>query len=139
LDLLNLFYQQADAAQKTVIDDLFKRVVFHDFTIQNAKSVQLANGEYETTIDLSTFKSVVNQANNLEEKERIDEEIEVALFTKFPAEKPSDRIFLARHQFTQDRSMLKLSSREQPQYVQIDPRRLRIDRTPGDNLFKIEK
>lgn len=139
LDLLNLFYQQADAAQKKVIDDLFKRVVFHDFTIHNAKSVQLANGEYETTIDLSTLKFVVNQANNLEEKERIDEEIEVALFTNFPAEKPSDRTLLTKHLFTQDRSVLKLRSSERPQYIQIDPRRLRIDRTPGDNLFKIEK
>lgn len=138
LDLLNLFYQQANAEQKKVIDDLFKRVVFHDFTVHNAKSVQLANGEYETTVDLSALKYVLNQSTNVEEKERIDEAIEVALFTNFPVKKQSDRILLTTHTLTQDRNTIKLRSRELPKFVQIDPRRLRIDRTPGDNLLSVE-
>jgi ABC-2 type transport system permease protein len=136
LDLLNLFYQQADTAQKKVIDDLFKRIVFHDFTIHSAKSVQLASGEYETTVDLSALKYVLNQQTGEEEKEIISDEIEIALFSNFPVKKDADKISLNKQEFKQERNTIKLRSKIRPLYVQIDPRRLRIDRAPGDNLLK---
>jgi hypothetical protein len=137
LDLLNLFYQQADTAQKKVIDDLFKRIVFHDFTIHNAKSVQLASGEYETTVDLSALKYVLNQQTGEEEREIISDEIEIALFSNFPVKNDADKISLNKQEFKQERNTIKLRSKIRPLYVQIDPRRLRIDRAPSDNLLRI--
>lgn len=137
LDLLNLFYQQADAAQIKIIDDLFKRIVFHDFSIHNAKTVQLANGEFETTVDLSALKYVLNQTTGTEEQETINDDIEIALFTQFPIKKESDQILLNKQALKQARNTIQLRSKIRPQYVQIDPRRLRIDRTPSDNLLKI--
>jgi hypothetical protein len=137
LDLLNLFYQQADATQIKIIDDLFKRIVFHDFTVHNAKTVQLANGEYETTVDLSALKYVLNETTGAEEQETINDDIEIALFTEFPIKKDSDQILLNKQSLKQARDTIQLRSKVRPQYVQIDPRRLRIDRTPSDNLLKI--
>lgn len=137
LDLLNLFYQQADAAQIKIIDDLFKRIVFHDFTVHNAKTAQLANGEFETTVDLSALKYVLNETTGAEEQETINDDIEIALFTEFPIKTGSNQILIKKQSLKQARNTIQLRSKVRPQYVQIDPRRLRIDRTPSDNLLKI--
>lgn len=44
-----------------------------------------------------------------------------------------------RTSITTKGSTLTPRSREQARFVLVDPRRLRIDRTPGDNLFDLEK
>nr|WP_315486876.1 M1 family aminopeptidase [uncultured Undibacterium sp.] len=138
LDLLNELYKLADKSQIPVINDLFKRVVFHDFTIHQAKIKKLANGEYETSLDLSAQKFVLNQSKNKEEKERINEEIEVGLFSGSPSSNKDNVITIEKFLLNQERNVIVLRSRERPQFVQVDPSRLRIDRTPSDNVFKIE-
>ena len=65
-----------------MINDLFKRVVFHEFTIHNAKSVQLANGDFETTLDVSTLKLVLNQQSNKEQQEFRHQSIGVSIRVK---------------------------------------------------------
>ena len=68
-----------------MINDLFKRVVFNDLEIHHAKSAQLANGEFETTIEVSTLKWVLNQQTNKEDKELINDSLDIALYSGYPA------------------------------------------------------
>lgn len=138
LDLLNEFYKVANDSQIVMINELFKRVVFHEFTIHNAKSVQLANGDYETTIDVSTLKLVLNQQNNKEEKETINDSIDIAFYSGFPAVDNENMTLIKKVKFNQDRTKVVIASKEKPNYVKIDPNRLRIDRSLVNNVLEVE-
>ena len=64
LDLLNEYYKVATPEQIPLIDDMFKRVVFHDLKINSAQTKALENGQFEITLDVSTLKSVLDPLAN---------------------------------------------------------------------------
>ncbi|MCJ8318068.1 MAG: hypothetical protein MJK12_00435 [Colwellia sp.] len=138
LDLLDEFYLVANGRQKVMIDDLFKRVVFHDFTLHSAKSTKLANGNYETRIDVSTIKVVVNPQNNKEQKELIDDSLDIAFYSSFPAVDNANMVLIQKIKFNKDRSVVVIESKEKPSHVKIDPNRFRIDRNLIDNVLSVD-
>jgi ABC-2 type transport system permease protein len=138
LDLLNEFYKVAETDNIKIIDDLFKRVVFHDFIIHSAKTEALTQGGYRTTVDVSTLKRVLNRQSNKEQAERIDDNLEMALYSGFPTLGNSNMLTVKKIKFNQDRSTVTLFSDEKPSHVQIDPNRFRIDRSMADNVMQID-
>jgi len=138
LDLLNEFYLVANDRQKVMVDDLFKRVVFHDFTLNSAKSTKLANGNYETSIDVSTIKWVLNPQSNKEQKELIDDNIDIAFYDSFPAVDNANMLLIQKFKFNQDRTVIVIESKEKPSHVKIDPNRFRIDRNLIDNVLSVD-
>ena len=137
LDLLNEFYKVAETNNIKIIDDLFKRVVFHDFIIHSAKTEVHTQGGYRTTIDVSTLKRVLNQQSNKEQEEIIDDNLEMALYSGFPTLDNSNMLTVKKIKFNQERSTVILRSDEKPSHVQIDPNRFRIDRSMADNVLEI--
>lgn len=138
LDLLNEFYKVADNEDVTLIDDLFKRVVFHDFIIHSAKTEALPQGGYQTVIDVSTLKRVLNQQTNKEQNETINDNLEMALYSGFPTLDNRNMLVVKKIKFNQERSTVTLLSDEKPSHVQIDPNRFRIDRSIADNVRQID-
>jgi len=138
LDLLNEFYLVANGSQKVMIDDLFKRVVFHDFTLHSAKSTQLANGNFETEIDISTIKFVLNPESNKEQTELIDDRLDIAFYSGFPAVDNSNMLLIQKVKFNKDRTLVTIQSKEKPSHVNIDPNRFRIDRNLVDNVLSVD-
>jgi len=138
LDLLNEFYLVANDGQKVMIDDLFKRVVFHEFTLHSAKSTQLANGQYETVIDVSTLKFVLNPQSNKEQKERIDDNLDIAFYSGFPQVDNANMLLIQKVKFNKDRTIVTIQSKEKPSHVAIDPNRYRIDRNLVDNVLLVD-
>ena len=137
LDLLNAFNDVATDKQKRIINDLFKRVVFHDFEIKEVDTKQQPNGEYATTVQVNTLKMVLNQQTNKEQFELIDEEIEVGLYSSFPAVDNHNVMHLKKFHFNADENTITLYSKEKPSYVSIDPNRFRIDRSMVNNVMEI--
>ncbi len=137
LDLLDAFYSVAEPAQKPIIDDLFKRVVFHEFEIHDANTTQNAQGLYVTEVDVSTRKLVLNRDTNEEEYELINEELEIGLYSGYPDVDNGNVLTLSKIHFNQDRSTISLYSKEKPSYVQIDPNRYRIDRAMVNNVMEL--
>ncbi|WP_085299078.1 M1 family aminopeptidase [Cognaticolwellia mytili] len=138
LDLLNEFYLVSDDNQKVMIDDLFKRVVFHDFALHSAKSVQLANGLYEIEIDISTLKLVLDPQSNTEQKEAINDSLDIALYEGFPEVDNANMLQNQKVTFNKDRTSITLQTKAKPSHVSIDPNRFRIDRNLVDNVLTVE-
>ena len=138
LDLLDAFYGVANEKQKLIIDDMFKRVVFHDFEIHSAETAINDEGLYATEIDVSTLKLVLDQKTNQEMPELINDAIEIGLYSGFPEVDNSNMLTLTKLQFNSDRSVVTVYSTEKPQYVQIDPNRYRIDRAVANNVMEIQ-
>lgn len=138
LDLLNAFYSVSTPEQHLIIDDLFKRVVFHEFKVNDVNTVQQANGEYATTVDVSTLKMVLNPETNKEEFTVIDDHIEVGLYSGYPAVDNDNVLTMKKFHFNQDKTTITLYSKEKPGYVQIDPNRYRIDRAMINNVMEIK-
>lgn len=137
LDLLNAFYDVATPEQKIIVDDLFQRVVFHEFEIYDAHVAKNEDGLYVTEVDVGTRKLVLNRETNKEEYELIDEEIELGLYNGYPAVDNSNVLTLTKVHFNRDRSTISLYSKEKPNYVQVDPNRYRIDRTTVNNVMEL--
>jgi len=137
LDLLNAYYSVTTPEQHNIINDLFKRVVFHDFKVNAVSTVQQSNGEYATTVDVNSLKIVLNQETNKEELEVIDDNIEVGIYSGYPAIDNSNVLTIKKFHFNQDKTTITLYSKEKPSYVEIDPNRYRIDRAMVDNVMKI--
>jgi len=138
LDLLNEFYLVSNDNQKMMIDDLFKRVVFHDFTLHSAKSTQLANGNYQTEIDISTVKFVLNPESNKEQTEHIDDSLDIALYAGFPEVDNANMLLIQKVNFNKERTTVVIESKEKPSHVNIDPNRFRIDRNLVDNVIPVD-
>jgi len=138
LDLLNELYLVSNDSQKVMIDDLFKRVVFHDFTLHSAISTQLANGNYETEIDISTVKFALNPESNKEQTEQIDDSIDIAFYSGFPEVDNANMQLIQKVKFNKDRTLVTIVSKEKPSHVKVDPNRFRIDRNLVDNVLSVE-
>jgi len=138
IDLLSAFYQQANDQQIPLIDDLFKRVIFHEFDIHQAKMTQTNQGKYVTTVDVSTIKYEVKQGTNVELKVAIDDVIDIGLYSGFPAYDDSNALIIQKIAFNTERSTITLYSDTKPTHVQIDPKLFRIDRNLANNIAVIE-
>lgn len=140
LDVLAALNQQATNEQAKQIDDLFKRVVFHNFKLHEAKSHRAseeANSKFITTIDVSTLKFELDSKTNDEHQTPIDEYIELALYDGYPRYDDSNALIIEKVKFNKDRSEVTLYSNKQPTHVQIDPKLRRIDRNLSDNVIAI--
>jgi len=135
---LNELYLVSDDNQKVMIDDLFKRVVFHDFTLHSAKSTQLTNGNYETEMDISTVKFFLNPETNKEQTELIDDSLDIALYSGFPEVDNTNMLLIQKVKFNKERTRVTIESNEKPSHVNIDPNRFRIDRNLVDNVLSVD-
>ncbi|WP_286271908.1 ABC transporter permease/M1 family aminopeptidase [Thalassotalea hakodatensis] len=138
LDLLNEFYLVSNDGQKGIIDDLFKRVVFHDFSLHSAKTTLLNSGFYETEIDISTVKLVLDVKTNTEEKAPINDSLDVALYSGFPKVNNENMLSIQKVKFNKERNIVLIKSKEKPSHVTIDPNRFRIDRNIADNTIAVK-
>ena len=137
IDLLDEFYVVADSSHYPIIDDLFKRVVFHDFAIESAEVTGVADS-FRVDLDLRAIKTVLNEETNTEFLEAISDSIEVAFYSGPPDEENRNMIQIEKVFLNNDRSSVRLYVNQMPVSVKIDPNMLRIDRTPENNSMKIE-
>lgn len=138
LDLLDEFYAVAADDQIDIINDLFKRVVFHELRIDSADIKTLEDGTFETTLAVTTLKTVVDQATNKEFSETINDSIEIGFYSGFPKVDNANMTLLKKVKFSEDNSMVTILSDHKPAYIQIDPNRYRIDRSVLNNMMKVE-
>jgi ABC-2 type transport system permease protein len=137
LDLLNEFYKVAKPEQIPLIDDLFKRVVFHDLRINSAQTTALKNGQFEITLDVTTLKSVLDPLTNIESAEPINDQLEIGFYDGQPSPTNANITLLKKVKFNKDNSTVTIVSDHKPAYVVIDPNRYRMDRSFVNNRVKL--
>ncbi len=136
LNLLDEFYSVADSSQIPIINDLFKRVVFHDLKIASVAMIE-EDGEFKVDVDIQAFKKVLDEKTNTEFKEAISDSIEVALYSGIPDAENENMIVLKKIYLNNEISSVQLSSDTKPAYIKIDPNMYRIDRMTADNSMEI--
>jgi ABC-type transport system involved in multi-copper enzyme maturation permease subunit len=136
LDLLNEFYAVADSNQFAIIDDLFKRVVFHDFKLDSA-TVQKENDLFLVDVNVQAIKTVLDETTNTEFKETINDSIEIALYSGLPDVENKNMITIKKFYLNKENSSVQFLSDQKPAYIKIDPNMYRIDRNEANNILKL--
>lgn len=138
LDLLNAYYDVARPQDIPLIDDMFKRVVFHDLKLNSATSKALNEGGFEITVDVTTLKSVVNPDTGKEAYETINDNLEIAFYAKDKQTGEKHLLQTQRVKFSQDNSTITIKTKTKPDTIVIDPNYYRIDRNVENNRIELE-
>jgi ABC-2 type transport system permease protein len=126
-------------AERELILDLFYRITLYDLRVKQASVRRLADGQYETTIDIVGGKSYVDEDGN-EAQAPLDEQIDVGVFTM----RPDDRDFGSEHVLQMQRlsirageQQVRLVTKDKPLYAGVDPYLTFIDRNSNDNVVRV--
>jgi hypothetical protein len=136
LNLLDEFYAVADSSQIPIINDLFKRVVIHNFKLDSAKHIK-KNGQNYVSINVQTIKTVLNEDTNTEFKETIKDSIEIALYSGSPDIENKNMLSLKKYFFNAEKTRLQIPLSSKATYLKIDPNMYRIDPNRANNSLEI--
>ena len=138
-DLLMALFAVASAENRVVIEKWLKRILLYDLKVTDAQYRVLADGRYETTLELSTR---VNESDGVREEPSVfDENIEIGLFSKHPGHGGDGQevLYLARHHFTGASTRLMILTDRPPAFVGVDPNLYFIEKNRFDNFKKVEQ
>jgi len=139
-DLVNGFLRLArNERERQLVRDLLQRITLYDLKVADAKVRKLADGRYETllTVDAAKFYA---DGKGKETEARLDDAIEVGLFTEEPGEGAFDRskvLVMAPRPIRSGKQTIRLVTDARPIYVGIDPYNKYIDRNSNDNVIEI--
>ena len=137
LHLLDAFYNVADSADHSLITDLFKRVVTHEFKLDSA-NIMVKGNTYEISVNISALKFVLNPLTGEEEEEPISDIIELACYSGYPNIKNKNMTDVKRIHLSNEKTRIVFTTNKKPNYIVIDPNRLRIDPSFENNILQLQ-
>jgi len=140
MDFLRILREEAGPAHDTLIADLFERITLYDLKLESAKSRQLANGRWETTLSVSA-KKMYADGQGKETPTELNEAFEVGLFSAEPGKVGFTRqsvLAFERHALRDGKQQIVVQSAAKPAFAGVDPYNKRIDRESDDNIQLIE-
>lgn len=140
-DFLRVMRAAAGPSHDALITDLFERITLFDLKTESAKTQRLADGRWQTTLEIRARKLYVD-GRGKETTAPIDGRFEVGLFTVEPG-KPGftrDSVLVVERRALHDgvQKIVVLSSK-QPKVAGVDPYNKWIDRDTDDNLLTVEE
>jgi ABC-2 type transport system permease protein len=136
VDLIDEFRKEAKTPeQQQLITDLFERITLYDLKVTDASTRKTGN-EWTTTLTLSANKYYAN-GKGAETKAKLDEPIEVGLFTARPglgAFSAKDVIVMGRERLHDGSQRITVKSKKQPAFAGVDPYNFYVDRNSDDNV-----
>jgi aminopeptidase N len=136
VDLIEEFRKEAKTPeQQQLITDLFERITLYDLKVTDASTRKTGN-EWTTTLTLSANKYYAN-GKGAETKAKLDEPIEVGLFTARPglgAFSAKDVIVMGRERLHDGSQRITVKSKKQPAFAGVDPYNFYVDRNSDDNV-----
>jgi ABC-2 type transport system permease protein len=116
------------------LDEWWNRIVLDDLGVVSAHATPLAGGRYRVDARVRRARSEITSGG--ENTIAGGEEIEIAVYAAHP-DRAQSALAVATVPVNGEADVSILVA-ERPEYVEIDPRLLRIDRNPDDNLRRIE-
>lgn len=139
-DLVEGLYSLARSQQeRDLIRDLMQKITIYDLKADEATVRKLPDGRYETTVTVDATKFYAD-GQGKETKARLDDVIEIGLFTEKPGEGVFDRknvLFLERRPIRSGTQQVRVITKAKPVWVGIDPYNKYIDLNSDDNLTSI--
>ncbi|WP_435417875.1 ABC transporter permease subunit [Parerythrobacter aurantius] len=126
--------------ERDLVRDLMQKITLYDLKVEDAKVRKLADGRYETrlTIDAGKFYA---DGQGKESAAKLDDVIEIGLFTEKPGEGVFDRknvLFLERRPIRSGTQTVRIVTKAKPAWAGIDPYNKYVDRNSDDNLVAAE-
>ena len=139
-DFIALLRAEAGHQHHELIQDLFEKITLVDLKGSNARTRQLADGQWETTftVDASKFHA---DGKGRETPAALAANIDVGLFAQEPGQKgftKRDVLLLERRTVQTGSQRVVLRSAQKPRFAGIDPYNKWIDRNSDDNLTQVE-
>jgi ABC-2 type transport system permease protein len=139
VDLIAEFRAEAKTPeQQQLITDLFEKITLYDLKLTEASTKRGPNG-WITTLTISAAKYYA-EGNGAEKPAKLDEEIEVGLFTDRPglgAFSAKDVVMMQRQRLRDGSQRLVLASKAKPTFAGVDPYNYYIDRNSDDNVMAV--
>ena len=140
MDFLRVLREEAGPAHEALIVDLFERITLFDVKVESAKTRRLADGRWETTLEVKARKLYVD-GKGTETPTRLGENFEVGLFTVEPGKKGFVRdsvLAFERRPLRDGVQQIVVRSAREPKFAGVDPYNKRIDRDTDDNVLSVE-
>lgn len=138
-DLIDALKRGANAAQMRLIDELFKKVIVFDNAIKILSNKPLANHRQLLTLEINIRKTDETSGKPVPLKP--DDDIEIAVFDQVltsgggPSRGgPSKPVYLQRHHFSKERSVIRIAVPDGPVTVMLDPLSYMLDVGEHDNV-----
>jgi hypothetical protein len=125
--------------QQALITDLFERIAIYDLKAKEAKTTKLANGLWQTTIDVEAAKYYADAKGN-EKAAPLAESIEVGLFGARPgigAFGKKDVVSIERKPVKGGMQKIVVTSKTKPAFAGVDPYNFYIDKNSDDNVAEV--
>jgi len=136
LDLIAEFRKEAKTPeQQQLITDLFEKITLYDLKVTDAKTIKGGNG-WTTTLTVAANKYYAS-GKGVETKAKLDEPIEVGLFTARPgfgSFSAKDVIVMNREPLRDGFQRITLVSKAKPTFAGVDPYNFYVDRNSDDNV-----
>ncbi|WP_418152386.1 M1 family aminopeptidase [Litorimonas sp. RW-G-Af-16] len=147
LNLIEYLKAEADPDYHQLIDDYFEHITFWELKLQDGVAAKPnSKGGYTVSLTMDVDKKYASEADGKEtsvteiDGEALDEWIEIGFYQTDPKKTLGDEwTDLKRVRVTDLQSTVTFDLAERPNYVQLDPRRLLIERNVGDNGKELPK
>lgn len=139
VDLIAEFRRQAKTPeQQQLITDLFERITLYDLKVTEATTRQDKAG-WTTALTVAAAKYYAD-GKGAEKATRLDEPIEVGLFTARPglgAFSAKDVVVMSRERLRNGSQRILVRSKQKPTFAGVDPYNFYIDRNSDDNVKSV--
>ena len=140
LDLIDELRKEARIAeQHALITDLFEKITIYDLKATDAVTKRAADGRWITRITIEAGKYYTD-GKGQETSAKLDESIEVGVFTARPESGAFDRskvLSMKRTPVRDGRQVVEVVTAQRPEFAGIDPYNFYIDRNSDDNLAAV--
>ena len=139
LDLITEFRREAHTPeQQQLITDLFEKITLYDLKLTDATTKRDGDG-WTTTLTIGAAKAY-SSGKGAETTARLDEAIEVGLFTDRPGIGPfsaNNVLVLGRQRLHDGTQKLTVHSNSKPTFAGVDPYNYYVDRNSDDNVRSV--
>jgi len=133
LDFLEYLEPEVPDSLQYLITDWFKEITLYDNRLKSAEMTELANGNFEVTMDIEAYKLKADTLGN-ETRVAWNDWIDVGFFAD---EEEKDLIMEKRIKFDSDSFTVSFEMDRKPVKAAIDPRRILIERVYSDNIKRV--
>jgi len=137
-NLVDAFRDETPEQYRYLIKDLFEDITLFSNRTLSAKSVKLADGKYQVTLEVESKKFKADDQGN-ETEVPVNDWIEIGALAK--AEKNhryGNVLYRQVVKITGGKQTFQFELAEKPYEAGIDPMQMLIDRVPSDNLKKVD-
>ena len=132
--LIALIRDRAEPKHEAMITELFEKIVLFDLKVADSKVVELENGQFEVTIDI-TARKFESDGIGQEVAVTISNWIDIGIMGEKDGETDvAEMIHLQKYEINQTDMTFTIVIDKKPLSVGIDPLNKLIDRNPDDNI-----